>query len=245
MFNNYFEHYDYFYLAGDDTHLIVENLRRYIADVESEFVANQTELNEVPLAEQVPVLKNSTRNSTFAPPEAPIYMGLRVFSSRTVFNHGGSGYVLNREALRLVVTKGFDPKASLCDLHLRAPAEDRIMGRCCKRLGIQAMDTSDNEGRQRFHAMPPQFLETFVGVDKETSRGVGAWWQPVYEYWANHSRTPGWKAGTDVVSSESITFHRMTGYLQMKRHHALLYPSSCPEDSAVGQALRSNLTVAS
>jgi hypothetical protein len=219
MFDNYLD-YDYFYLAGDDTHLIVENLRKYIAEVELEVLANATE----------PV--KSLHN------EIPLYIGLRVFSSKTVFNHGGSGYLLNREALRRVVTIGFDPKKKLCDLYLRSPAEDRVMGRCCKRLGIHAVDSSDSEGRQRFHAMPPQFIETFNGTDAQTARGVGSWWQPVYEYWAKTNREPGWKGGVDLVSSESLTFHRMAGPHQMKRHHALLYAFSCPADSAVGDALR-------
>jgi glycoprotein-N-acetylgalactosamine 3-beta-galactosyltransferase len=34
MYDNYFDGYKYFYLSGDDTHLIVENLRRYLYTVE-------------------------------------------------------------------------------------------------------------------------------------------------------------------------------------------------------------------
>jgi hypothetical protein len=30
MYDHYFDDYDYFYLSGDDTHLIVENLRHSV-----------------------------------------------------------------------------------------------------------------------------------------------------------------------------------------------------------------------
>jgi hypothetical protein len=221
MFDNFLEDYDYFYLAGDVTHLIVENLRRYIEQVEMETMANATSL--------------------------PLYMGMRVHYRKTTFHHGGAGYILNREALRRVVTVGFDPREKLCDVHARTSAEDRMMGKCCSRLGIPAVDTTDSHGRQRFHAMDPAFVENFAGVDKETSTNKGSskpasrvdhWWHTAYEYWAMENKVPGWKAGLDLISEQSLAFHHLTTKTQMKRHHALLYRHSCPEGSAVGDLKR-------
>jgi hypothetical protein len=78
MYDNYFDDYEYFYLAGDDTHLIVENLRRYLYTVEqSHDVATE-----------------------------PLYMGMP-YKYRVLYNSGGAGYVLNRVALKRLVLEAF------------------------------------------------------------------------------------------------------------------------------------------
>jgi Fringe-like len=234
MYDNFLD-YDYFYLAGDDTHLIVENLRRYISVVESDILANLT--GEDPSTKALPS-------------ELPLYMGMRIYHGKVEFHHGGSGYVLNREALRRVVSVGFDPKSDKrCDLLAQTSAEDRFMGRCIRRLGIRPVDSSDSVGRQRFHAMHPEFVERFPGVDRDANVVIGTkkradrtdyWWQAVYEYWAKNNKSPGWKTGVDLVSPESISFHHMRGINAMKRHHALLYPTSCPIGSPLGDEMRNH-----
>jgi glycoprotein-N-acetylgalactosamine 3-beta-galactosyltransferase len=78
MYDNYFDDYEYFYLAGDDTHLIVENLRRYLYTVEqSHDVATE-----------------------------PLYMGMP-YNYHILYNSGGAGYVLNRVALKRLVLEAF------------------------------------------------------------------------------------------------------------------------------------------
>jgi hypothetical protein len=74
MYDNYFDDYEYFYLAGDDTHLIIENLRRYLYTVEQKHdVATE-----------------------------PLYMGM-VYTYEVLYNSGGAGYVLNSLALKRLV----------------------------------------------------------------------------------------------------------------------------------------------
>jgi hypothetical protein len=79
MFDNYYDDYDYFYLSGDDTHLIVENLRRYLYTVEQ-----------------------SHNVST-----EPLYMGMPYKYRGVLYNSGGAGYVLNRVALKQLVVDAF------------------------------------------------------------------------------------------------------------------------------------------
>jgi glycoprotein-N-acetylgalactosamine 3-beta-galactosyltransferase len=79
MYDHYFDDYDYFYLSGDDTHLIVENLRRYLYETEQAHDAATT----------------------------PLYMGMKVKAGKVVFNGGGAGYVLNRVALQRLVVDAF------------------------------------------------------------------------------------------------------------------------------------------
>jgi hypothetical protein len=78
MYDNYYDDYDYFYLCGDDTHLIVENLRRYLYTVEQSHDVS-TE---------------------------PLYMGMP-YKKRALYNSGGAGYVLNRVALKRLVVDAF------------------------------------------------------------------------------------------------------------------------------------------
>jgi len=77
MYDNYLDDYDYFYLSGDDTHLIVENLRNYLDTLEDQG------LNE-----------------------RPLFFGKLIPHGRIeAFVGGGGGYVLNRITLMLLVEK--------------------------------------------------------------------------------------------------------------------------------------------
>lgn len=76
MHDNYLEDYDYFYLSGDDTHLIVENLRNVL---DSMSVDPNTPLY---LGQSIP---------------------LRSLDRGEYFIGGGPGYVLNRATLRMAV----------------------------------------------------------------------------------------------------------------------------------------------
>jgi hypothetical protein len=80
MYDHYFETYDYFYLSGDDTHLIVESLRRFLYETEQAHdVATE-----------------------------PLFMGMKMKPpGRDFFNGGGAGYVLNRVALQRLVLDAF------------------------------------------------------------------------------------------------------------------------------------------
>jgi hypothetical protein len=80
MYDNYFDDYEYFYLAGDDTHVIVENLRRYLYTVEQ----------------------------THDVATEPLFMGALTFRGGNVtYNDGGAGYILNRVALKRLVLEVF------------------------------------------------------------------------------------------------------------------------------------------
>jgi hypothetical protein len=137
MYDNYFDDYEYFYLAGDDTHLIVENLRRYLYTVEQ------------------------THNVA----REPIYMGMPYTYRTILYNSGGAGYVLNRVALKRLVLVAFqichaknqvsaeDRFVGKClkSIHIDPLHTVDAQGRQ-RFLGLHPNDIGRNKGMKAFHA---------------------------------------------------------------------------------------------
>jgi hypothetical protein len=102
FYDNFIDSYDYFFLSGDDTFLIVENLKKFLT------------------------------GSNFSADEKPLYLGNWVhptwlqnqFGSDFYYNGGGSGYVLNRCTIRALVETVFP----ICHKTTDKSAEDLYMG---------------------------------------------------------------------------------------------------------------------
>jgi glycoprotein-N-acetylgalactosamine 3-beta-galactosyltransferase len=95
MFDNYMDEYDYFYLAGDDTYVIVENLQNYLHLLESFEGGRDTR---------------------------PLYIGNQIPWTDMIFNGGGSGYIVNRVALQRFVMEALpncfvDDETSMEDVY--------------------------------------------------------------------------------------------------------------------------------
>ena len=160
--------YEWFHMSGDDTVLLVGNLRRYL----------------------------STLN-----PSNPYYLGRRfVLPSGLVFNSGAS-YVLNRAALDAWMRVRHE-----CSPHKVTSAEDVEMGACLKRVGIDASDTRDENGRERFHPFNPDYMRTIRADDPKP------WW--FHRYTAPFEL----KSGMDGISPKSVSFH----YVKNKRWFSCL-----------------------
>ena len=79
MHDNYLYDFEYFYLTGDDTHLIVENLRNYLGLIEEDLGSNST-----------------------------LFVGQQHYRKEMeYFAGGGGGYVLNRLTLKHLVEEIF------------------------------------------------------------------------------------------------------------------------------------------
>jgi glycoprotein-N-acetylgalactosamine 3-beta-galactosyltransferase len=133
MYDHYFDDYDYFYLSGDDTHLIVENLRRFLYETEQAHDVATT----------------------------PLFMGMKFKpGKKVVYNGGGAGYVLNRVALQRLVRDTFPTclvhQRESCEDRFVARCLQKI-------LEIYPLDTVDALGRQRFHGMDSDFVGRFQG----------------------------------------------------------------------------------
>jgi hypothetical protein len=185
--------FDYFYLSGDDTHVIVENLRRLLDDLPK------------PQAQEQPLYLGH-----FIP-----QLGLK----SGYFCGGGPGYVLNRQAVRILV----QTLLPVCHVHTQVSAEDRLVGECFDSVGIVGNHSVDAYGAQRFHGMHPNFIASYAGDSKP-------FFQTMYKFWGD---LYGYKTGMDLVSNHTVSFHLIRSPEMMKRHHAIIY-KSCPRGTILG-----------
>jgi hypothetical protein len=91
---------------------------------------------------------------------------------------------------------------------------------------IHPLDTVDALGRQRFHGMDSDFIGRFEGQN--------GYFKGIYRDWGQRY---GFKAGIDLVSDKSVSFHLLRDPNKMRRHHAIMY-QSCPVGSVLAKAVR-------
>ncbi|XP_013421855.1 glycoprotein-N-acetylgalactosamine 3-beta-galactosyltransferase 1 [Lingula anatina] len=121
---------DFFIKADPDTYVIVENLKHCLSSRDpkrAEFYGHQ-----------------------FYPSDWEFNADTRI--KKSVYMSGGPGFVLSREAVRLLVTKAInsDPKC-LQD----GEAEDMKAAKCLLSVGAEPVDTRDQLGRERYMIFPP------------------------------------------------------------------------------------------
>ena len=122
---------------------------------------------------------------------APVFYGfMMAHAVKQGYYSGGAGYVLSKEALRRLATRGKDPNICRQD----GNDEDMEIGRCLERLGVKTSNPSDRFGRSRFHCFQPE---------KHLFGKVPAW----YPKWdINKGNT-----GPDSISNYAISFHYVPG----------------------------------
>jgi hypothetical protein len=131
IFDNYIDEYDYFDVAGDDTYVIVENLRNYLRVLEGLYGGRDTR---------------------------PLYLGQHVYfvgldhDWEAIYNTGGPGYILNRLALRRLVMEAL----RTCHADETNSGEDINVARCLFELDIFPVKTADAAHRQRFFHFGPE-----------------------------------------------------------------------------------------
>jgi glycoprotein-N-acetylgalactosamine 3-beta-galactosyltransferase len=200
--DNYSDDYDAFHIGGDDMYVISENLRHVVSTGSWKGAWNQS---------------------------APLYLGGSMLDyprTGTRYCGGGSGYTLNRVALKLLVGKLFDMHQSRP--HFQASDEDRIIANCFRAVGLVCMDTNDHLNETRYHASHAQFHASWHHDDPapwryeklETFHGIAS------------------KEGAGQISETSVSFH-LKGARHgiedrgIRRYHAILYGLCDKETQAV------------
>jgi len=198
IYDNYYEKYDWFHIGGDDLFLLVENLRYYLESEEIRTAAN----GGIYLPEE-----NATQ-------QTPLLLGRRFAYQgdiNNVFDSGGSGYTMNKAALKLLVTEGFPNYFP----HLQTFSEDTMVAKLLRKIdGIVPYDTKDDAGGERYMPFLPGHHYGYKIPKK-----------PTKDWYANYSIDI--KEGAEHCSPQSVAFHYVKDDM-MKRLFALAY-GLCPK----------------
>mmetsp|Transcript_8318 Transcript_8318/g.18153 ORF Transcript_8318/g.18153 Transcript_8318/m.18153 type:complete len:533 (-) Transcript_8318:47-1645(-) len=190
VYDNYYNDFDFFHIGGDDLYVIVENLRLYLESDE--------------------ILKLAGGDTY----PKPVFLGRRFQEQgkpSLMFNSGGSGYTLNKASLKALVVDQM-PKDGICGPNLRTFAEDVMVARCFRHMGLVPYDTRDDTEAERYMPFTPGAHYTYR-PPKDIS--MNSDWYPVY---TPHKL----KTGLAHCAQHSVAFHYVKGDL-MRRIHAILY----------------------
>lgn len=191
VYDNYYEKYDYFHSGGDDVYLLMENLRLYLESEEIQAASNGG-------------LYLPNGDETM---QTPLFLGRRFAQDGDrdrIFNSGGSGYTLNKAALKTLILA-----MPNCMPHLHTFSEDVLVARCLRKSGILPYDTKDETGAERYMPFQPGHHLTYrppadVNEDWYALDCVDCKW------------------GLDHCSKQSVAFHYIKPPL-MDRMHGILY----------------------
>ena len=181
IYDNYYEEYDWFHIGGDDLFLLVENMRLYLESEEIRtaanggiYLPNGNELKQTPL-----LLGRRFK-----------YMG----RDDEIFDSGGSGYTMNKAALKLLVTEGFPNYFP----HAHTFSEDTMVAKILRKFGVVPYDTKDDDGGERYMPFMPghHWGYQFPKNPKDD-------WYAVYSIDI--------KEGPEHCSPKSVAFHYVKG----------------------------------
>mmetsp|Transcript_25541 Transcript_25541/g.31459 ORF Transcript_25541/g.31459 Transcript_25541/m.31459 type:complete len:873 (-) Transcript_25541:132-2750(-) len=193
VYDTYYEDYDWFHIGGDDLYVIVENLRLYVESEEIQLASNGGEF-----------LPNGNEST-----QKPLFLGRRFAEQgnmERIFNSGGSGYTMNKAALKSLVVTAFPT----CMPHLHTFAEDVMVAQCLRnKIQVVPFDTKDEDGGERYMPFQPRHHLNYR-LPKD----------PSSDWYANYSIDI--KTGLDHCAAKSVAFHYIKPDL-MKRMHAILY----------------------
>jgi hypothetical protein len=208
-YDHYLDQYDYFYICGDDTYLVMENLRAYLAGDEIDRLLHG-------FLDQI-AIKNAEAQKWKTQRPRPLLIGQpqhRRKRRSAVFPAGGNGYVLNRATVELYGQQGRLFLENLTDSR-----EDLFMGDFLGSVGAPVVNTQDQNGGWRFFGKCAQGTYNFNGVRSTI--------QPIVL-----ERNFGIKTlqGMDSFSKQLISFHlkncEASAEDLMYRYHSLLNISS-------------------
>jgi len=199
LYDNFLDDYDFFHFSGDDTYLLVENLKELLASdkvKEWEVVPDQYFIGGFWL---------NWRGVKF--PKGQFYLG------------GGSGYTLSRKALKAHV----EGPLQTCNVTTDNAMEDIFFTKCIfQQLTTKFFDTRDEFGAHRYHQNNITVHSTWPDTDKN----YGLWTRAVLpqslKYVEEEFGFP-YVVKEKYISNSSVAFHRHSDPWQLRRMEMLLY----------------------
>ena len=196
LYDNFLDDFDFFHISGDDTYLIVDNLKEFLNSPEIMFY------------EDVPgnlMFAGGYMFGEYSHEESGFYFG------------GGSGYTLSRKALKAFVELPLQDHNF--GFKLRASDEDvRISNMFRIFLNTTGVDTRDASGAHRYHQNGIQLLLGFPPITRKHFTGL---LKMAMDNSLLYKAFP-IVYKEELVSSSSIAFHRMNSD-EMRRYELILY----------------------
>ncbi|KAG7354018.1 Fringe-like protein [Nitzschia inconspicua] len=202
VYQNFLEEFDFVFLSGDDTYLVVENLKAWLASHE---VLQATKNHTEPFYGGM-----YTRHVHEALVEAKL-------AQRFVYHGGGSGYTLNRAALKIFVERGLDH--SDCFPETVKSEEDLFMGLCMRHLGLTPVLAARNTNFLQYPTDPKGIIDLTTMENR-----VKNFWERQLR-WFSETHNITLKTGLDAVSEASISFHGIKSPSYMRRMNSIVYRS--------------------
>ena len=194
VYDHYYDKYDYFHIGGDDMYILVENLRLYLESEEIQTAQNGGTF----LPRDGPAMGDDGVST-------PLFLGRRFNGANEIFNSGGSGYTLNRAALKTLVALSMPT----CMPHFESFSEDTMVARCLLKSGVVPYDTKDDKGGERYMPFSPGHHLNYLPPDDVNK-----------DWYAKYSIDVKW--GLDHCAAKSVAFHYAKPEL-MRNMHAILY----------------------
>ncbi|CAJ1952014.1 unnamed protein product [Cylindrotheca closterium] len=212
-YDHYRDKYDYFYICGDDTYVIADNLRAFVQDSRIE----ELEDGFLDAISSLPQYRARALHTSSLRPR-PLIWGDPMIHKRFPVIAGGGGYILNRAAIDFWGTKGMDTfYAESIDSR-----EDIMMSSFFWDNGLSVSETVDVLGGHRF-TESAEWIHGFDGYSAPTSpKYMKEFLDMVYN------------KGIEYASDTHVSFHlkidierlQQTGHTVadlIQRYHALLY----------------------
>ena len=181
-------------------YLLVENLRLFLESEEIKTAANGGLY-----------LPDGTETV-----QTPLFLGRRFANQgnmNDIFISGGSGYTMNKAALKTLVVEGFPSTFP----HQHTFSEDTVVAKIFRKYGVFPYPTQDEKGGERYMPfMPGHHYGYRMPADKKK------------DWYANYSINI--KEGVDHCAVHSVAFHYVRDD-DMYRLHAMLN-GMCPSETA-------------
>ena len=168
--DNFLDDYDYFHISGDDSYVVVANMKAYLQGEQISRLLNgyidtisRTRYNQ---AKQWENLEKGQQR--------PLLLGFPAAFKGSMYPVGGSGYTLNKEALRLIGVEGGPLDTILSDYE--DPREDVFITSVLEEIGTFISDTRDDTGAFRYirHRPIDVRITSFPSrFNIPTTRGLG------------------------------------------------------------------------
>jgi glycoprotein-N-acetylgalactosamine 3-beta-galactosyltransferase len=230
IYENYFgfppgheNHYDWFFKVDDDTFVVMENLRAFLASPQVQDASSPKDEEPLIYGRHFawPPLYALRDFEPFFHPSNTINADFserfyKHFSyhlgRRLIYPSGGAGYVMNRHYLEKLVQT-----LTSNDTLRGIPDEDMALAINMMYHGIGVQSTRDAHGKERFHPESPSRMYNLPATNASK----------IYDWLVdNHKEIGGIQFGNDCCSPYSISFHHVPPMIQRYMNYKLY---SCPK----------------